>query len=64
MGDQVASAGEDGRVFILAARQGAKAQAPLRRYEKADSCSLTAVTFVKHDEARRGEFSTFFFTSS
>ncbi len=45
-GGQVASVGEDGRIMIASA--GTTKQ--LKTFEKADSCSLTAVTFIKHEE--------------
>ena len=46
--DTIASAGEDGRVFVLRPGQ----QGAVRTFEKADSCSLTALIFVKQNEAR------------
>jgi hypothetical protein len=47
-GDTMASVGEDGHVFLLRALS----RAPLRVYQKADSCSLTNVVFIRHDEVK------------
>jgi WD40 repeat protein len=47
-GQHVASAGEDGRVHLL--NLGNQSAEPVRKYDKADSCSMTDVAFIKHDE--------------
>ncbi|XP_013399806.1 nucleoporin Nup43-like [Lingula anatina] len=45
-GQDVVTAGEDGRLNILAIGQ----QAPVRSIEKADSCSINGVNYYKHYE--------------
>lgn len=45
-GDAIASVGQDGRIFLLNIKQ----KSPIRKIDQADSCSLTAVQFVKHDQ--------------
>nr|ACO15127.1 Nucleoporin Nup43 [Caligus clemensi] len=45
-GDVFASAGEEGKVVVINART----MQSIKTYEKVDSCSLSAVHFVKHDE--------------
>ena len=45
-GDSLASGGQDGRINIL----GASSRSPLKVYDKADSCSITALTFSKTSE--------------
>jgi len=49
-GENVASVGEDGKVFVL----NAKYKQPIRVYEKADSCSLTSSIFAKSDQLVAG----------
>ena len=45
-GDSLASGGQDGRINILVA----SSRTPLKVYDKADSCSITALTFSKTSE--------------
>ena len=45
-GDSLASGGQDGRINILVASN----RTPLKVYDKADSCSITALTFSKTSE--------------
>ncbi|CAB4068770.1 NUP43 [Lepeophtheirus salmonis] len=45
-GEIFASAGEEGKVVVINART----KQSIKTYEQADSCSLSAVHFVKHDE--------------
>ena len=45
-GENVASVGEDGKIFILNPKHGR----PIKTYENADSCSLTSALFVRNDE--------------
>lgn len=53
------SAGEDGQIMIMSVHQSAA----LRRYEAADSCSLTSILSLKHEELVvgnvRGQMKTF-----
>ena len=44
--DNVASAGEDGKIFLF----NIKRREPIRGYNKADSCSLNTVIFIRNDE--------------
>lgn len=48
--EDIATVGEDGRLVLLTARQNR----PVRRIEKADSCSLRSVCFLKHNEVLTG----------
>ncbi|XP_069668662.1 nucleoporin Nup43 isoform X2 [Periplaneta americana] len=48
--EDIATVGEDGRLVLLTARQ----KRPVRRIEKADSCSLHCVCFLKHNEVLTG----------
>ena len=45
-GENILSVGDDGKIFLL----HPKKSRPLRAYEKADSCCLTAVKFINEDE--------------
>ena len=45
-GETIASAGEDGKIFLT----NIKHTQPIRSYEKADSCSLNTVIFLRNDE--------------
>lgn len=45
-GDNIATGGQDGRINILAR----DSKSPLKVYDKAESCSITAVTFTRASE--------------
>ena len=44
--DNIASAGEDGKIFLTSVKR----REPLRKYDKGDSCSLNAIIFTRQDE--------------
>merc|ERR1719273_2232648 len=44
--ENIASAGEDGKIFLF----NIKRREPIRSYNKADSCSLNTVIFIRNDE--------------
>ncbi|GLH06246.1 Coatomer subunit beta' [Gryllus bimaculatus] len=48
--EDIATIGEDGRIALLTARQ----KNPLRKIDKADSCSLHCVCFLKYNEVLTG----------
>ncbi|PSN43436.1 Nucleoporin Nup43 [Blattella germanica] len=48
--EDIATVGEDGRLILLTARR----KQPVTRIERADSCSLRCVCFLKHNEVLTG----------